>query len=58
MTARLSVRDLRVWLDTARGPVSIVDGVSLREVRPPAAGTFSLVGASANAQFDPNCVIV
>ena len=28
MTALLSVRDLRVWLDTARGPLSIVDGVS------------------------------
>jgi oligopeptide transport system ATP-binding protein len=28
MTALLSVRDLRVWLDTARGPLAIVDGIS------------------------------
>jgi oligopeptide transport system ATP-binding protein len=47
MTARLSVRDLRVWLDTARGPVSIVDGVSFDVA---AGQVFGLAGESGSGK--------
>ena len=47
MTALLSVRDLRVWLDTARGPLSIVDGVSFDIA---SGQVFGLAGESGSGK--------
>jgi oligopeptide transport system ATP-binding protein len=47
MTALLSVRDLRVWLDTARGPLSIVDGISFEIA---AGQVFGLAGESGSGK--------
>jgi oligopeptide/dipeptide ABC transporter ATP-binding protein len=47
MTSLLSVRDLRVWLDTARGPLSIVDGVSFEIA---AGQVFGLAGESGSGK--------
>lgn len=47
MTVRISVQDLRVWLDTARGPVSIVDGVSFDVA---AGHVFGLAGESGSGK--------
>ena len=47
MTALLSVRELRVWLDTALGPLSIVDGVSF-EIE--AGQVFGLAGESGSGK--------
>jgi oligopeptide transport system ATP-binding protein len=47
VTALLSVRDLHVWLDTARGPLSIVDGVSFDVA---AGQVFGLAGESGSGK--------
>ena len=47
MTALLSVRDLRVWLDTARGPLSIVDGISFEIA---SGQVFGLAGESGSGK--------
>jgi oligopeptide/dipeptide ABC transporter ATP-binding protein len=47
VTALLSVRDLNVWLDTAHGPLSIVDGVSF-DVE--AGQVFGLAGESGSGK--------
>ncbi|HVC76109.1 MAG TPA: ABC transporter ATP-binding protein [Candidatus Micrarchaeaceae archaeon] len=47
MNALLSVHDLRVWIDTARGPLTIVDGVSFDI---PAGRVFGLAGESGSGK--------
>jgi oligopeptide transport system ATP-binding protein len=47
VTALLSVHDLHVWLDTARGPLSIVDGVSFDVA---AGQVFGLAGESGSGK--------
>jgi oligopeptide/dipeptide ABC transporter ATP-binding protein len=47
MTTLLSVRDLRVWLDTARGPLPIVDGISF-DIS--AGQVFGLAGESGSGK--------
>jgi oligopeptide transport system ATP-binding protein len=47
VTTLLSVRDLHVWLDTARGPLSIVDGVSF-DIS--AGQVFGLAGESGSGK--------
>jgi oligopeptide transport system ATP-binding protein len=47
MNPLLSVRDLRVWLDTARGPLSIVDGISF-DIG--AGQVFGLAGESGSGK--------
>jgi oligopeptide transport system ATP-binding protein len=47
MKPLLSVRDLRVWLDTARGPLSIVDGISF-DIG--AGQVFGLAGESGSGK--------
>jgi oligopeptide/dipeptide ABC transporter ATP-binding protein len=47
MNPLLSVRDLHVWLDTARGPLSIVDGVGFQIA---AGQVFGLAGESGSGK--------
>jgi len=47
VTALLSVNDLHVWLDTARGPLTIVDGVSFDVA---GGQVFGLAGESGSGK--------
>jgi len=47
MKPLLSVRDLRVWLDTARGPLSIVDGINFDIA---SGQVFGLAGESGSGK--------